>query len=274
MPQDVLEVLLQKCASRDQFETNSLKHGIASNPGAPLKILSMLAKDESSYVRYGLESNRHAPQSALRECFEMYGVSAHLAENPNTPIDILEACAQHEDASTRASVARNQSSTKSILSMLAKDPSESVRATVAENPNTPREVLEQLSIEESEAVRSCVAKNPSITPAIYEELITDEESVLEGLALNPAAPSQILNRLAKEEDEYIRIYVASNRNTTAETLEEMITSKAAPLYTRIVIAIAENPNTPPRLLRFLARDSDRFIREAVARNPKINEIEA
>lgn len=274
MPQDVLEKLLQVCSTLDEHGAMSLKHGIASNPGASLKIMDTLAQDESSYVRYGLEQNPQAPQSALRICYQMYGVSSHLAENPNTPQDILEECARDEDKSTREAVARNKNTPPDVLNMLANDSSEYVRATVAENPNTPQETLEHLSLDESEAVRHSVAKNPSITRAIATELFADTEGVHEGLALNPSTPTEILDKLAKEEDEYIRVFVASNKNTSAETLEEMISSPTAPLYTRIVISIGENPNTPPRLLRFLSGNSDRFLREAVARNPKIAEIQA
>lgn len=272
MPQDVLEKLLQTCSASDKHGATSLKHGIANNPGASLKILDMLARDESSYVRFGLEQNPQAPQSALRTCYEMYGVSLHLAENPNTPQDILEECSRDEDASVRSAVARNQNTSTDVLRNLADDSNASVRATVADNPNTPQEVLERLSLEESEVVRNSVAKNPSITHAIATELFADKEEVQEGLALNPSTPKEILDKLSKEEDEYIRTFVASNRNTSSETLEQMIASPTGPLYTRIVIAIGENPNTPPRLLRFLSENSDRFIREAVARNPIINDI--
>lgn len=274
MPQDILETLLQVCLTSDEYAATSLKHGIARNPGASLKILDALARDESSYVRYGLEQNPQAPQNALRTCYELYGVSSDLAENPNTPQDILEECARDEDSSTRSAVARNKSASNDVLNMLANDSSESVRATVAENPNTPQEALERLSFDESEYVRKSVAKNPSITHAIATELFADTEEVREGLALNPSSPKEVLDRLAKEEDEYIRIYVASNKNTAPETLEEMVSSPTAPLYTRIVIAIGENPNTPPRLLSFLSGNTDKFLREAVARNPKIAEIQA
>lgn len=273
MPQDVLEELLQICSTSDEHGAMSLKHGIARNPGASLRILDTLARDESSYVRYGLEQNPQAPQSALRTCYELYGVSSNLAENPNTPKDILEECSRAEDANIREAVARNESTSPDVLNMLANDSSEYVRATVAENPNTPQETLERLSYDESKAIRHSVAKNPSITRAIATELFADTEEVHEGLALNPSTPKEILDKLAKAVDEYIRIYVASNKNTAAETLEEMISSPTAPLYTRIVIAIGENPNTPPRLLRFLSGNPDRFIREAIARNPKISEIQ-
>lgn len=274
MPQDVLEALLRLCPTIDEDGAQDIKCGIASNPGASLKLLSLLAQDEDSNVRHGLKTNPQAPQCALRACFEMYGVDSDLAENSNTPQDILEVCAHNEDLYTREAVARNQSSSADILNLLANDPNESVRGTVAENPNTPQEILERLSFDESEHVRSCVAKNPSITNAISEKLVTDENSVLEGLALNLNVSTEILDRLAKNEDECIRIYVAGNRGTKPETLGEMVTSPCGPLYAGIVTEIAENPNTPPRLLRFLSKELGSSIRVFVARNPKIAEVEA
>lgn len=205
MPQDALEILLTKCPTIKEYDAKNIKHGIASNPGASLKLLSLLAQDDSPYVRYGLETNPQAPQSVLRICYKMYGADEHLAENRNTPQDIIEKCAHNENVRIRAAAARNTSAAADTLSILASDSNEDVRGTVAQNPNTPQELVERLSLDESEYVRSCVAKNPMITHAIAEGLVVDKGRVREGLALNPSVSEDILDRLSKDENEEIRV---------------------------------------------------------------------
>lgn len=81
------------------------------------------------------------------------------------------------------------------------------------------------------------------------------------LAKNSKDPKE-LARLANDENDDVRYWVANNPNTSADTLAHLATDEDF----RVRHTIAVDPNTPPEILAQLANDADKFVRVKVASN--------
>jgi hypothetical protein len=74
---------------------------------------------------------------------------------------------------------------------------------------------------------------------------------------------EVMNRLAKDNDNIVRCGVAYNPNTPPEALERLANDEES--FVRRMVAC--NPNTPPEALERLANDDDPGVRREVAKNP-------
>jgi len=75
---------------------------------------------------------------------------------------------------------------------------------------------------------------------------------------------QLLSRLAKDEDFFVRKEVAKNPNTSKKTLSELAKDK----NWAVRATIAENPNASKRTLSRLAKDKDEDVRMIAVKNLK------
>ena len=87
--------------------------------------------------------------------------------------------------------------------------------------------------------------------------ISTEEKLL--LASNPHTPSEILDALADDPDEAVRKAVASNLNTSADTLKKI--AKGNESYPNLSMAVAENKNTPDEMLALVLLDVMKAAKE-------------
>lgn len=71
--------------------------------------------------------------------------------------------------------------------------------------------------------------------------------------------TDILEKLASDEDENVRICVAINENTPIAVLEKLSENTA--------LGVAMNKNTPVHILEKLSRDTDKWVLNSVAMNP-------
>ena len=86
------------------------------------------------------------------------------------------------------------------------------------------------------------------------------------LVQNPSTPSELLDELArdKENDEYIKTFIARHPNTTSKTLVYLLK------YDRVEMmgAIAEHSHTSPEILELMVRSSDKlYTLYKLAQNP-------
>jgi hypothetical protein len=84
---------------------------LALNPNTPPEALTLLARDEDSWVRY------------------------EVASNPNTPPETLTILAQDKFWDVRWNVASNPNTPPETLTILARDKVWCVRTTAKQNPN-------------------------------------------------------------------------------------------------------------------------------------------
>ncbi len=78
--------------------------------------------------------------------------------------------------------------------------------------------------------------------------------------------ARVLEQLGADEDATVRVAVASNRHTPANTLIKL----AEDYFAEVRIAIAKNPSIPRALLSELSQDKSSHIRLAVADNPGLD----
>ena len=102
----------------------------------------------------------------------------------------------------------------------------------------------------------------------YEGISTDDAMQLQNyrIAKNAKLP-EILAFFASDKDLSVRAEVASNRNTSLETLELL----AADPDSAVRMGVARNSVTPARILSTLAPDSEDLVKEEVAKNENTTE---
>ncbi len=82
------------------------------------------------------------------------------------------------------------------------------------------------------------------------------------VAKNPHTPVEVLKILAKDEINLVRALVATNPATPPEVLEPLFSDEKI-----VRDGLSGNPNTPLKLLKVLADDSDKMVRMRLAENP-------
>jgi hypothetical protein len=94
------------------------------------------------------------------------------------------------------------------------------------------------------------------------ESLRKKNTLLQEVASNPGTAGQILEKLAIDNDEKIRLKVAGNPNAPAKVLEQLAQDNNVEFRTKV----AQNPKTPVRILKQLAWDDELWVRLEVAWN--------
>lgn len=169
------------------------------------------------------------------------------------------------------------------------------RAGVAVNPATPSQILDRLSLDINANVRANVAKNLSTPPSVLIRLSEDiEDDVKINVAKNHNTPKHVLRELTKEDDSKINIALAGNHNTPKNILNQFLRGEGAGIldgcdllsaaYSNPIIdldflydymnddnwcvrrGVAMNHSSNSSILNTLARDEEKLVREAIAKN--------
>lgn len=172
-------------------------------------------------------------------------IRSFVASNPNTPVSVLENLAKDEDAQVRNRVVENTSVTVSLLKLLASDKDWRVRMEVTFNRNTPFEVVTQQLVFDSEAkVRSAAAMNIQLAPAIANMLAYDEnEEVRMEVASHPNLPVKALVKLMQDESGNVKETACMRfEELDATVIHNSLKDKSAPLPTQwyLKLILAEN----------------------------------
>ncbi len=123
-----------------------------------------------------------------------------------------------------------------------------------------------------------VAMNLSLRTSVYErdqeysdtmvELLIDiaknpvDMGARWAVAKNPHTPTEVLRFLADDEVNLVRALVATNPSTPSDILERFFSDEKI-----VRDGLSGNPNTPQKLLKILADDSDKMVRMRLAENP-------
>jgi hypothetical protein len=219
-----------------------------------------------------------------------------LAKNTSSSVEMLLILANHTDPEIRGAVAENPSTSSDILMTLAKDKSKEVRERVASNASTPVDTLSGMA--KMARLRETIARNPSANIDLLRELSLETVgSIRSSVAQNINTPPDVLKVLALDSEEMVRYRVAGNANTPSDSLIKLASDNsigvrfstalnlASPMDldarikllvdTALVIdeygygrsSLAENPNTPIKLLDIFSRDENHVVRCGVAVNP-------
>ena len=198
-----------------------------------------------SYLRY-LESapstdDHPLPPAALTHLVDTGGVDVWraLARSRHAPKEVLARLAEVSDQRTRLDIAKNAS--MDTLVTLARGTDAAVLAAIAR-----RNVID------APPVTSALAKNPNAPADLLADLAkrTADEETLRSLVLNPATPTELLLRLAKDPDP---------RRSKGVILSH---------DTRVHALLAANPAASADVLQQLADSGDLGVRESLLLNPR------
>jgi Leucine rich repeat variant len=149
-----------------------------------------------------------------------------------------------------------------FLERLAREDRLDIVVPVAGSIDTPPQLLARLIGSVHLAIRDTARNNPSCPPEAIESIDREYE-----IAANWDTPPAQLAISATSRWEWIRLTVAQNPFTSAETLLVLAQAEVA----RIRLAVANNPHTPAAVLQVLAENNEGEIRSLVAKHPHTSE---
>ncbi|GEP49186.1 hypothetical protein FVP74_11995 [Microbacterium saccharophilum] len=179
-----------------------------------LGALARLLEDEDAGVRRAAQ--RHPSAEEAARCHGQPSDSGNeltRATEPE-PVDrqVFEAMAGDKRAEVRMRAAYDPRTPPDILEFLGGERRSSrVRRAVAANPNAPARLLRLLSADEDEQVRQAVAFNGATKPDVLVDLAGRSIDLALIVALNPAAPDDVLAALSADPEPLVRHVAAGMR---------------------------------------------------------------
>ena len=254
LPDIVIETLINALNDGILIQKQARLCDLAALDFIPTEILPHLKLHHQKAIATSSATSQKIRTKLIRFVPVNYRTSNNL-DNPER----LKILSQSEDWRERTRVAENPNTPVDVLEILAEDPFDNdgtgsafVRKAVAGNPASPIKILEKLARDWSKSVRSSVASNPSTPIYLLESLATDIYGVpvFYALARNPSIPSFLLVYIAKlTTDIMILELIAEHPNTPPEMLVELLTRVDKKWLGRLTIAIVNNYNAPPELIK-------------------------
>jgi hypothetical protein len=187
-----------------------------------------------------------------------------VASDPNTPSVILAQLASDSDHEVKRAVASNWSTPSDTLAALAESTMKrEVREAARANPQLQGNKYYRDFVEDTTAAQQRPPQySAEISDISKEELSRLDTIARARLASDRNAPTALLNLLASDEIDWIRICVARNSNTPADSLRVLGRDKNAD----VKFEIAANPASPRDLLAEIAQEPNARLRRAIATN--------
>jgi hypothetical protein len=143
----------------------------------------------------------------------------------------------------------------------------------AADPKTSPKRLAMLAKSKNDQVRKSVAKNPSTLPETLRDLANPEiesnQAVREFVYSNPNCPLEILTAAAESSNGRLDILIAENPSSPPEVLRKLAT-KGGVDNSQLRQSVVGNENTPPDILSDLAKNDEvLYVRVEAISNPKI-----
>ena len=250
------------CPTETIAEVES-QQAIASNWETDPQQLAELAESRWSWVRLGVAQNPSAPPEVLEKLAEsdFYLIQLAIARNPSSPTAALEKLMESDRVSPGRDLTLRRED-KSILQALAQHPNVSerillallpyYREAIAHRTELPLGVIEKL-IEKPPFYRSLLDLQ-NLTAAVLERILDRAGSYYydSSIAEHPQASASLLERLAENGSEYMRLAVAQNPNAPEELRIRLLEELVVDSQENIKRAIARDPKTPVYLLERLA----------------------
>lgn len=207
--------------------------------------------------------------SQLRELAQHHHFSVRLAvaHNPNVPLEILEqlVCDRHLEVSHQA--LKHPHTTLDLLngnSEFNKAKNWRLRVMIARNLQTSLDVLLQLAEDDSAFVRYAVSRNPK-TPHDIAVQACNPDYFQQLLQAGATGNNQRqLERLSASHSVKLRMAVANNPNTPRRVMEVLLVDCCY----QVRRELARNQKAPESILKVLADDLWSCVRVSVAANPK------
>ncbi|BAZ17357.1 leucine rich repeat variant [Calothrix sp. NIES-4071] len=252
-----------------------MMNALGQNTYVGANVLHILANHGTLRVRQMVARHPNTPQALLVDAVSEPELCRFVAENPSAEENLLYQLAQSNQHEVLEAIAKNPSTKAKVLKYIAETRSHDL--LVAQHNHANRELLEQvmwrLAIDERLSVRKYVVKHPYTPIDILKMWVRKEPQLRVWIAQNQSLPVDMLEPLARDASPQVRLAVACNPSTPSSVLEQL--SFDAEVEVRRAVAsniktpgnvlevlvkdwqcstfVAQNPNTPVRVLEYLAR---------------------
>ncbi|MEM2163647.1 MAG: hypothetical protein QXR62_04400 [Candidatus Bathyarchaeia archaeon] len=113
-------------------------------------------------------------------------------------------------------------------------------------------------------IKCMIAMNENTPANILAKLAKDKDDyVRKSVAENPNTPAKILAKLAMDKSQEVRRAAVRNPNAPADVLRKLV--RIGDYY--VITAMTGSRNTPTEILKMIAAYNGRIIKEAIAENP-------
>ncbi|MER7755853.1 hypothetical protein [Kitasatospora sp. NPDC097643] len=222
-----------------------LRERLATHPGLPDEAYRYLAEDPAPWVRGNLAENPAVGTPLLHRLAldDGHDIRRRIAHHPHVPLDLLSRIATTVRIGPTL-LPRIATATPAELADLASSLRPRVRMLVAQHRGLPAPVRDRLAADPDAKVVRSIAPHPGLSPTQLATMVERfGAQVAVGVAANPGAPADLLERLATAQAPAVRALraIARHPHATPAALAVCLAS-ADP---RVSEAAAANPALPP-----------------------------
>ena len=251
-----LDLLLKIIKDYDEEARSVFVVKTLEQDNVSVDVLSYFSDDPNKSIRRAVAQNENSPGEILNKMSEVGdyydNVWEEIAENISTP-----------------------PATLAILFNKTKEPQfdydlrYAIQKIIARNPSTPTELLTDifnasLGRMMGHSVQTQLAKNPNLPLEIIEVLASSDSSMVRGvISANPATPANLVEKLAEDEDVFVKMYVFRGNFDKLSPSSIKRLSEDEDLNVRAQVGYKSKD---PELLEKLSNDPAPFVRMKVAMN--------
>jgi len=249
-----------------KYPDGEVKMNIARNSHTPLNVLSDLAESADYEVREAVAENPHTSAEILKHLSkdESLLVLKAVVQNPNTTTEIFDSFIEGPAPDNESIyniyyyIPRQKNATPETLTKISKKMlflMDSHDYTFMENyasividdlldrKDLPSEALTNIAkfqLDVVDEVDDKIARHPNIDVNVLQEMMkSDNDDVLAAVADSSKATTEMLTKLSKNKEMFVRC------------------------------AVARNLNTDPKVLAKLYNDKNKTVREWAGKNPRL-----
>ncbi|MFW2512242.1 hypothetical protein ACNI3K_00505 [Demequina sp. SO4-13] len=249
--------IVENLASSDDPPTRA---AAAGSPWVSQRVLAALAEDPSEVVRRAVAQNRTTPRSQIDSMLsaDVASVRQYAAAHPHASSLVLTRAAKAKSVLVRRGVASNPLAPAQSLHALATDPDMQVRKRVAHNPSTPAQILRALVDDQDDEVTRWLVTNRAAPPDVMVRLAHMRRELRVQAAAAPNSPLELIEELARDEDERIRGVVCVNRTVPLRVFWNLARDPSPSVREQLAIGRV----TPAEVMRHLAaHDPEGYVRQ-------------
>lgn len=273
----------------------SVRRAVAERPDTPAELQLALARDVDAAVRQAVAERIDDPAALAVLAREPLWTRERVASNPAASDDLLVELSRDESPWIRTRVATNPSTPERALANLLAHPPErspwrdthdlvlshlnaslalfqraaagaiDERIRVARCATAPLSVLKQLCSDDDGGVRWHLAWHHGHRPELAAALARDRSSSVRSVLADKVRDPDVLTRLARDPEPYVRRAVAKSQHVSADTLARL--ARDSDMDVRVNVAM--NARTPPDALRTLVRDRSELVRRWAILHPQL-----
>lgn len=229
---------------------------VAANPNTNAETINFLTQNEEDIIRSYAYAHDNLPVETMyyalnNKTSEEYSLIA--SSNPNAPTDFVTQVWNKNNKNVW--VLSNPNADMNIVRKYWEENKENLDTaiTLTNNINLPADILTEIAYKDY--------------GTYYDGSPNYDAKTM--VAIHPNAPQEVLQYLADQPDALLETYVAFNYNASPELLAKMYDKGNN--NSRLLSAIAANPNTPKHILKILTESTYWEVRTALAKNPSIDE---